>query len=287
MDSGEQFEGSSTRGKRPRLLVVSGGYGTSGEQLVRTALAQFRDADVDIEIVPHVKNREQIDVAVEEARATGATIVHTLVDPELRAYMVDRARRANVAAIDAIGRLLAHLSSLLGQRPLGKPGLYRQMREEYFRRVEAIDFALAHDDGRNSHELSQAEIVLVGPSRVGKTPLSIYLSTLGWKVANVPLVPGLDPPAELDKLDPRRVIGLVVDTTQLLAHRRRRERRLGTPGRGSYGDPDAVSEEIRECRRWCRRRGIRVVDMTNRQIEEAADEIINLVRTGRPAGEKA
>ncbi|GAB4248647.1 MAG: pyruvate, water dikinase regulatory protein [Acidobacteriota bacterium] len=266
-------------------MVVSGGYGTSGEQLVRTALAQFRDADVEIRIVPHVKSREQIEAAVDEARATGATIVHTLVDPQLRAYMVDRARSANVPAIDAIGRLLAHLSSLLGQRPLGRPGLYRQMREEYFRRVEAIDFALAHDDGRNAGDLEQAEIVLVGPSRVGKTPLSIYLSTLGWKVANVPLVPGLDPPPELERVEPHRLIGLTVDPTQLIAHRRRRERRLGTAGRGEYADPEAVTAELRECRRWCRRRGIRVVDMTNRQIEEAADEIINLVRSRGPTRE--
>ncbi|HRV09492.1 MAG TPA: pyruvate, water dikinase regulatory protein [Acidobacteriota bacterium] len=264
---------------RPCLIIVSGGHGTSGEHLARTALAQFAEADVEVRVVPHVATREQIDAAVDEARRRNATVLHTLVDPDLRSYMTERARSAGVAAIDLIGRLLAHLSSVLGRRPLGKPGLYRQMREEYFRRVEAIDFALAHDDGKNPSELPSADIVLVGPSRVGKTPLSIYLSTLGWKVANVPLVPGLEPPVQLQEVDNRRIIGLTVDPSQLISHRLRRQSKLGAGTGGDYSDPEQVAEEVRESCRWCRRRGIRVVDMTNRQIEEVADEIINLVRS--------
>ena len=259
-------------------MIVSGGFGSSGEQLARTALAQFADAGVEVRVVPHVRDAARVEEAVVEAQRLGATILHTLVDPALRRTLGDMARRRNVVAIDLIGRLLSHLSATLGRKPLGKPGLYRQLREDYFRRVEAIEFTLDHDDGKNAHELEESQLVLVGPSRVGKTPLSIYLSTLGWKVANVPLVGELEPPARLFEIDRRRVVGLTVDPVQLIAHRRRRHRGMGLSGRSSYTDAASVAEEVEFARRTCRRAGFPVIDMTNRQIEEAADEILGLIR---------
>jgi [pyruvate, water dikinase]-phosphate phosphotransferase / [pyruvate, water dikinase] kinase len=259
-------------------MIVSGGFGSSGEQLARTALAQFADAGVEVRVVPHVRNAARVEEAVVEAQRLGATILHTLVDPALRRTLGDMARGRNVVAIDLIGRLLSHLSATLGRKPLGKPGLYRQLREDYFRRVEAIEFTLDHDDGRYPQELKEAQVVLVGPSRVGKTPLSIYLSTLGWKVANVPLVGGLDPPVELFEIDRRKVVGLTVEPVQLLAHRRRRSRGLGLRGRPKYTDAVSVADEVESALRTCRRGGFPVVDMTNRQIEEAADEILGLIR---------
>jgi [pyruvate, water dikinase]-phosphate phosphotransferase / [pyruvate, water dikinase] kinase len=258
-------------------MIVSGGFGSSGEQLARTALAQFSDAGVKVRVVPQVHSVEQVAEAVDEAERLGATILHTLVDPGLRRTLGDVARRKNVVAIDLIGRLLSHLSTTLGRKPLGRPGLYRQLREDYFRRVEAIEFTLDHDDGKNPHELKEAQVVLVGPSRVGKTPLSIYLSTLGWKAANVPLVGGLDPPVELFEIDRRRVVGLTVDPVQLIGHRRRRSRGMGLSGRSLYTDAASVAEEVELALRTCRRVGFPVIDMTNRQIEEAADEILGLI----------
>jgi len=258
----------------PPIIVVSGGKGASGEQLARTALAQFPDREVPVEIIGGVTAESQLRAAVEHAVLTGGTIVHTLVDADLRQRLIVLARERNVTAIDLIGGLMLHLTRLLGQEPAGRPGLYRQIREAYFKRIEAIEFTVAHDDGRRPHELAQAEIVLIGVSRVGKTPLSIYLGTQGWKVANVPLVPGIDPPAELFQVDARRVVGLTIDPSYLRAFRSERQHRLGLRPGSTYTNPRALYEEVEYAERIYQRGGFPVVDITERSIEENADEVV-------------
>lgn len=261
----------------PPIFIVSGGVGASGEQLVRTALAQFQEVTVPVIIVPHVRRVEQLEDVVTQAATTGGTIVHTLVDGELRRDLIRLAREKNAVAIDVMGRLLSRLTNVLGQEPIGQPGLYRKLREEYFERVEAIEFTVAHDDGRNPHEWHLAEIVLAGVSRVGKTPLSMYLSVLGWKVANVPLFRDVPPPQELFQIDRRRVVGLTIEPGQLVSHRLRRQRRLGVPGGSAYTDPAEIHEEVEAARRVFRSGGFAVVDVTDKPIEESADEIISLI----------
>jgi regulator of PEP synthase PpsR (kinase-PPPase family) len=261
----------------PPIYVVSGGLGASGEQLARTALAQFQDADVPIVVVPHVRDVPDIQSAVNQAAACNGTIVHTLVDARLRQAMIDIARDHNVAAIDLIGHLLSRLTSVLEREPAGTPGLYRQLREAYFQRIEAIEFAVAHDDGRNPQDLRLADIVLAGVSRVGKTPLAMYLSVLGWKVANVPLVGGIDPPTELLAADRRRVVGLTIKLEQLLNHRVRRQARMGIARNAPYSRPDTMADELETTLRFFRRNGFAVVDTTDKPIEESADEVIAAV----------
>lgn len=166
---------------------------------------------------------------------------------------------------------------MLGREPRGQPGLYRQLRQAYFDRMAAIEFAVAHDDGRNAQELLQAEIVLAGVSRVGKTPLSMYLSILGWRVANLPLVQGIDPPAELFKIDPRRAVGLMIEPEHLLNHRQRRQRRMGLADTGRHADPAQLHEEVEAARRLLRRAGFAILDVTDSPIEESAEEVIAIV----------
>lgn len=268
----------------PPIYIISGGKGASGEQLVRTALAQFRNVHPPVIIVPDVRRVEQIEAAVARAVADQALIVHTLVNPQLRQALINRAHDANLVAIDLMGQLLLHLSQLLGQEPIGRPGLYRQMREEYFDRIEAIEFAVDHDDGRKPHELHLAEIVLAGVSRVGKTPLSMYLSTRGWKVANVPLIRELEPPPQLFQIDHRRLVGLTIDLSQLVAYRERRKARLGLEGATSYTDVEALKAEVRFARQVFQRGRFAVVDITDKPIEESAEEVVALVteRLKRP-----
>jgi len=258
----------------PPIYIVSGGRGASGEQLLQTALAQFNDSDVPFEIIGNVTTEAQVQAAVEQAERTGGSILHTLVDANLRQKLIVLARERHVTAIDAIGALMLHLTRLLGKEPLGRPGLYRQIRETYFKRIEAIEFTVDHDDGRKPHELDRAEIVLVGVSRVGKTPLSIYLGTLGWKVANVPLVAGIDPPEELFAIDPRRVVGLTIDPNNLQAFRYQRQDRLRLDRTSTYAALDSLIEEIQYAKRICQRGGFPLVDTTERSIEENAEEVI-------------
>lgn len=268
----------------PPIYIVSGGTGASGDQLVHTVLAQFPESDVQVITLGHVRHLEQVEDVVVQAAATGGTIVHTMVDARLRRALTRLAQEWNVAAIDLMGALLSRFTDVLGQEPVGHPGLYRQLHQAYFERVAAIDFAMAHDDGKNPEGWPQADIMLVGVSRVGKTPLSMYLSVLGWKVANVPLVMGLPPPPELFQLDRRRVIGLNIEPAQLLVHRQQRQRRLGAPGPSAYTDPAAIYEEVEAARQVFRRGGFSIIDVTDKPIETSADEIIERI-TRRFEGE--
>jgi regulator of PEP synthase PpsR (kinase-PPPase family) len=261
----------------PAIYIVSGGTGASGDQLVHTVLAQFPESEVQVITLGHVRHLEQVEDVVGRAVATGGTIVHTMVDARLRSALTSLAQEQNVAAIDLMGALLSRLTEVLGQEPVGHPGLYRQLHQAYFERVAAIDFAMAHDDGKNPEGWPQADIMLVGVSRVGKTPLSMYLSVLGWKVANVPLVMGLRPPPELFQLDRRRVIGLNIEPGQLLVHRQQRQRRLGAPGPSAYTDPAAIHEEVEAARQVFRRGGFSIIDVTDKPIETSADEIIERI----------
>ena len=261
----------------PPIYVVSGGTGASGEQLVHTVLVQFPDRQVPVHTVAHVRQVEQIEEAVRRAAAGGGTIVHTLVDPDLRRALVERARRAGVAEIDLMGPLISRLGDTLEQEPIAHPGLYRHLRRAYFDRIEAIEFSMAHDDGRQIDGWPQADLLLVGVSRVGKTPLSMYLAVLGWKVANLPLIPEVPAPRALFALDRQRVIGLSMEPGQLLFYRRQRQSRLGTPELGAYTDPAKVYEELQAARDLCRRHGFTVLDVTDKPIEATADQIAELI----------
>lgn len=258
----------------PTIFIISGGIGASGEQLVHTLLAQFPKDAVRVTTVGNVRQPEQIVDVLLRAQSMEALVVYTLVDPQLHAYLASEARRLQVQAIDLMGPLMEWVTQKVGVAPRCQPGLYRQLHREYFDRVSAIDFTMAHDDGKNPGGWPQAEAVLVGVSRVGKTPLSLYLAVLGWKVANYPLVPQVPIPESLFALDPKRVIGLTVAPGQLLQYRQRRQRLLGAPGSSAYADPQAIFEEVQQALEIFRRAGFTIIDMTDKTIELGADEII-------------
>ena len=188
-----------------------------------------------------------------------------------------QARQRGLMAIDLMGDLLNELNERLDRKPLGQPGLYRQLNKEYYDRVAAIEYSMAHDDGQHPEDWYQAEIILLGVSRVGKTPLSMYLSVLGWKVANYPIVPDIPPPEALYKLDRRRVIGLRIELTQLLALRQQRQRRLGIPGVGDYTNPEKIHAELLYAEQIYRRGDFVVLQVSDKPIETSADEVIRLV----------
>lgn len=266
----------------PRIFILSGGIGASGEQLVHTVLAQFPPDSVQVHTHGNLRHPEQVTQALEQAHQTASLVVHTLVDPALRAHLELEACRLQVQTLDLMGPLLSWVTQQAGQMPKGQPGLYRQLRREYFDRVSAIDYSLAHDDGKNPEGWPRAEALLVGVSRVGKTPLSLYLAVLGWKVANYPLVPQVPPPQGLFALNPERVFGLTVEPGQLLQYRQRRQSQLGAPGTSAYVNPQAIYEEVEAARQIFRRGHFTVVDMTDKTIEQGADEIIrHLARAGK------
>ncbi|MEZ4670285.1 MAG: pyruvate, water dikinase regulatory protein [Anaerolineae bacterium] len=260
------------------IFVISGGLGTSGVQMVRTALAQFPVNNTTVTAIPQVRTPAHLHEIIAQVQAANGFIVHTLVDEPLRRDLTALAASHGIVEVDLMGPLLERLSSHLGCAPLGKPGLYRKMREQDFKRIEAIEFAVAHDDGKRAAELDQAEIVLTGVSRVGKTPLSMYLSTMGWKVANVPLVMGIEPPAELFQIERERVVGLTIEPGQLVAFRVRRGSHLGLASGAAYSAPQGLWDELEFAHSVFRRGRFAVMDMTDKPVEESAEEIIARVR---------
>jgi [pyruvate, water dikinase]-phosphate phosphotransferase / [pyruvate, water dikinase] kinase len=261
----------------PRIYIISGGVGASAEQLVHTVLAQFPQDTVKITTLGNVRYPEQIESVLRQALCDGCLVVHTLIEPKLREYLIETANQLQVEAIDLMGPLAGWVTRKLGTPPLGQPGLYRQLHREYFDRVMAIDYAIAHDDGKNPQDWPQAEALLVGVSRVGKTPLSLYLAVLGLKVANYPYTPPIPFPPALFELDSRRVIGLTIEPGQLLQFRQRRQAQLGAPGESDYVNPQSVFEEIEEAEKVFRRNRFTVIDMTDKTIELGADEIIRKI----------
>jgi [pyruvate, water dikinase]-phosphate phosphotransferase / [pyruvate, water dikinase] kinase len=265
------------------VFVISDATGATGQRVVEAALAQFAGAKVEVQLKPGVRKARVVRKLVKEAAQVGATIVHTLAVPKLRAAMVEEGRACHVVTIDLMGPLVARLSEALELAPAARPGLLRQLDESYIRRIEAIDFAVRHDDGRNTGDLPQAELVLVGVSRTSKTPISIFLAYRGWRVANVPIIANIEPPPALGCVDRSAIIALTIRPERLMLLRKARASRMGGTVSLSYASGEQVQRDLDWAELLLRGKRWATVDVTNKSIEECAAEIIALQgrRTGR------
>lgn len=270
-----------------QILIVSDATGRTAEMVVKAALVQFRGADVALHVHPHVRTADGVRAAVQTASKLRGLIVHTLVLPELRNLMLTEGRARDVPTIDLLGPLLLRLEDLLQLQPLAKPGLFREMDQEYRRRFEVVEFAVKQDDGQNPRGLQQADVILVGVSRTSKTPLSMFLAGRGLRVANVPIVYKLPLPEELSQVDPRKVVGLTIKTERLLELRRARLQQMETPPKFPYADPRQIWAELEYAQSQFTRWGWPVVDVTNKSIEEVASEILVLTGIDQPAARRA
>ena len=264
------------------VLAVSDATGATCELVVQAALAQFQSTEVLLERVPFIRSPSQIEGVLERAAASSGVVVYTMVAPDLRAAMLEGSLRRGVPTVDILGPILTRLSDHLEISPLATPGLMRHLDPEYFRRIESVEFTIQHDDGLRPETLDRAEIVLVGVSRTSKTPVSLYLSLRGWKVANVPLVGGVEPPAELFQVDPRRVLGFTIDPAFLRLIREERARHVGLAPRDAYVDERAIRDELLAAERLCHRQGWPVLNVTAKAIEETASDVMVTIasRTG-------
>ncbi len=263
--------------KAPPIFIISGGAGALGKHVARIVLSQFPQIHSEVIVIPQIRQIDQLAAAIAQVASRGGAIIHTMVNPQIRSHLVRMARERNIPLIDTIGGPLADIAAVFGHEPLGQPGLYHGEEEAYLERIKAIEYAVDHDDGRNPHEWDEADVVLAGVSRVGKTPLSIYLSVIGWKVANIPLVMEIPPPEELFQIDRRRVIGLLIDEESLAYHRRWRQRAFAGTAGGAYTNELRLYDELDMARKVFRKGGFAVVNVTNKPIEESADEIIALI----------
>jgi hypothetical protein len=174
------------------IYIVSDATGKTGWRVVEAALLQFDASDVVVERVGGVQDEAGVYAAMEQAKKTRGLVIHTLVSPSLRRAILEGGRQRGIITIDLLGPVLTRLTEALQISPKAVPGLFRQLDDEYFARIDAIEYTVNHDDGRNPEQLDRADLVLVGVSRTGKTPLSVFLAYRGWRVANIPIVLGVD-----------------------------------------------------------------------------------------------
>ena len=259
------------------IYVFSGGKGLPTHSIVKSILVQFPENKIPVKIMPDIRDIRGLEKGIRKVWGSGGFIVHSMVDRKMRERLVSRCREYGIREFDMVGNLFIYLTSLLKQEPLNEPGLFRKMNLEYIDRIEAIEYTIASDDGLNPKSIHDADIVLTGISRTGKTPTSMYMAMLGWKVANVPLVQGIEPPEDLFLVDPDRVFGLDISTNRLVTHRIKRLSDFGYDDSTSYIDPRTIRNELDYALAIFRRGGFSVIKVTNKPIESVANEIIEIL----------
>lgn len=265
--------------KNLTIFVVSDSVGETGKNVVKAVVSQFRPhfENVDIRRFPKIEEMFQIEDIVELANEEQACIVYTLVRQDMRAHMQTLAQEAQIEVIDLLGGLLQLVEKRLDEPPLEQPGLVHQLDDYYFEKIEAIEFAVKYDDGQDPRGLLKADIVLLGVSRTSKTPLSQYLAHKRYKVANVPLMPEVEPPEELLQIDPKKCFGLVITPEKLNNIRKERLIALGLMEDAVYAQQTRIEQEIAFFYEVVEKIGCTVIDVTNRAVEETANKIVDIL----------
>ena len=267
----------------PTIHVLSDSVGETARAVAQAAAAQFGVTHPKIEVIGKVKSAEQViswldeharyhcETLGDDRLMVFYTLVHAPLRDEVSAY-IDA--HDHIYGVDLLTAAIDAISEISGLVPRDLPGALRVADINYFHRVEALEFTIEHDDGRNPQDLAKADIVVLGVSRTSKTPLCIYLAQQGYHVANVPLDPHTEPPAELFEVDRSRLFGLMSTPDVLVGIR---ERRLGAAGKvaHAYADPEYVYDDLEAARRLMRRLGCYVVRTDNRAVEETAQEILS------------
>jgi regulator of PEP synthase PpsR (kinase-PPPase family) len=269
------------------LFIISDGTGETASTMIRAALVQYADKDVSIIRHKNIRSEAQIQPIIEEVFERRGLIVYTVVSASLRKKIHELAQAKGIPSMDLLGPILNSLDTFFGlsSSTQGQAGLLRAVDEQYFKRIEAIEYTVKHDDGKSLSALAKADIVLVGISRTSKTPLSIFLSHKGWKVANIPVVLNQPVPEAVFQVDQRKVVGLIIDIDSLQRIRKNRLEKFGQDPGGEYASMSHIAQEIeyaneifKKNKRWP------VFNVTERALEETAAEITRIVasRMGWP-----
>jgi regulator of PEP synthase PpsR (kinase-PPPase family) len=258
------------------IYIISDATGQSALHILRAALVQFDHASAKIMVFHDIDSKAGLMKVLDQAKLAKALIAFTFVKKGMRDHASEYCLKHTIFHLDILGPLINNLASYLRLDPLETPSLLRKVDARYFRRIEAIEYTVDHDDGRNAARLKDADIVILGLSRTSKTPTSFFLAQEGYKVANVPIVPGIDLPEELAKIDQNKIVCLNIDAAVLQKVRKVRQKKFGL--KPSYSDLKTVFAEVEHV--WDlvkKHRAWKVVDTTNKSIEETAFEILHAV----------
>ncbi len=275
--------------KEFHLHLVSDATGETLNSVARAAVTQFEGVKPIEHSWALVRSARHLDRVLDAIAEAPGVVMFTVVERNLREQLQAGCDRLGVPCIPVLDPVIASLSDYLGVESRGQPGRQHEMNTEYFGRIEAMRFTMAHDDGQLPEDLDKADIILVGVSRTSKTPTSIYLANRGYKVSNVPVVPGCPLPAELDGLKKPLVVGLTANAERLVQVRQNRLRSLNEATETDYVELESVRQELLTARRLFTERGWPVIDVTRRSIEETAAAILNLYfeRNGLTASAEA
>ncbi|WP_017548831.1 pyruvate, water dikinase regulatory protein [Salinicoccus carnicancri] len=262
-----------------KVIIASDSVGETGELVAKACLSQF-NIDESGEVLiryPYIETEEHVDDVVDLAKSKNAIVVFTIITPELRRYIQQELKREEVPSVDIMGPLMSVLEGKTEEQPYYEPGRVHKLDEDYFKKIEAIEFAVKYDDGKDAGGLGKADIVLIGVSRTSKTPLSQFLALKKYKVMNVPLVPEVVPPKELYGVDPKKCVGLKINPQTLNKIRKERLTQLGLKDTASYANDRRIQEELDYFNEIISKIGCPVIDVSEMAIEETANEIMKYV----------
>ena len=261
------------------IYVVSDSIGETAEVVVKAVLSQFDRELLKLKRFHRVDNEEKISQIVDEAAADNAVIFYTLATPTLKTQMLAEVQKRGVVAVDVLSPGVDAVSSHFHLTSMNEAGNLRKLDETYFHRVAAVEFAVQYDDGKDPSGFKEADLIILGVSRTSKTPVSMYLANKNLKVANLPLVPEVPVPKIIFDLPPRKIIGLTIRPQNLNEIRTERLKIMGAAACGTnYADPNRLMEELDYAKKIYRRIGCRVLDVTNKAIEETAGNILEIYK---------
>ena len=261
------------------VYVISDSVGETAQQVTKAALSQFNiENDYEIRRFPYVADEKFLMEVLESGKSEEAVIVYTLVSENLLNITKEFCEKEDLSHIDLMTPLLKQISKKTGKSPKREPGVIRKLDERYFKRVEAIEFAVKYDDGKDPRGILKSDIVLLGISRTSKTPLSMYLANKNIKVANVPLVPEIPIPKEVFEIDPKKIMGLTNTPEKLNSIRNERLKALGLSSNASYANVERILQELDYAEKVMKKVGCPVIDVSNKAIEETAGIILDKMK---------
>ncbi|WP_078429718.1 pyruvate, water dikinase regulatory protein [Alkalihalobacterium alkalinitrilicum] len=264
--------------KKDIVYVVSDSVGETAELMVKAVASQFNWEDVEIKHISYVEDINDLNNVITAAKYNNSIIAYTIVIPSLKQFLDQKAEETGITAIDLLNPLMDAFIQKFNKDPVRQPRLMRKLDDNYFRRVEAVEFAVKYDDGQDVRGIKHADIVLIGVSRTSKTPLSMYLAHKRFKVANVPLVPEIAPPDELFDIPKNKCVGLIITPDKLNEIRTERLKNLGLTTQANYASLDRILKELDYAEKIMKRVGCPVLNVSNKAIEETADLILAMLK---------
>jgi len=261
------------------IYLISDSIGETGEQVIHSILSQYSIEVGEIKKFTHVLTKKRLEAILANiSEDENAVVFYTLVQKELKQYLTAFSENNQLPLVDILGDGMSAIQKMTSLEPLGEPGIIRKMDKKYFSRIEAIEFSVRYDDGKDPRGILKADLVLLGVSRTSKTPLSIYLANKNIRVLNIPLFPESDPPKEIYQISSTKIIGLTNSPEKLNSIRRERLKTLGLPQNASYADTNRILEELDHADKIMKKIGCLVIDVSNNAIEETANLIIEYMK---------